>query len=90
MTNVQKCRIKKNINELYKLNHKNIIKAMPSSDGDIIDENGELRIAYESLKLRNVEELTENYGSLNEDIIKIYVKQLLEGLKYLLADLIFY
>ena len=83
LTNVQKCRIKKNINELYKLNHKNIIKAMPSSDGDIIDENGELRIAYESLKLRNVEELTENYGSLNEDIIKIYVKQLLEGLKYL-------
>ena len=83
ISDIQKNRIIKNLQKLYKLEHKNIIKAISVSDEDIYDENGELSIIYESLKSENVEELIKKYGSLDEKIIQMYIKQLLEGLKYL-------
>ena len=90
LTDIQKERIVNNLVTLYRLNHKNIIKAISLSDGCIYDENGELRIVYESLKLKNVEEFIKIYGTLNENIIQIYVKQLLEGLKYLHENKIYH
>ena len=83
LSDAQKNRIIEKLNVLYKLDHKNIIRAINVSDGDAYDENGNFRILYESLKLKNVEKLIEEYGSLDEKIIKMYIKQLLEGLKYL-------
>ena len=83
LSDAQKNRIIEKLNVLYKLDHKNIIRAINVSDGDTYDENGNFRILYESLKLKNVEKLIEEYGSLDEKIIKMYIKQLLEGLKYL-------
>jgi serine/threonine protein kinase len=79
----QKNRIINKLNVLYKLDHKNIIRAINVSDGDVYDEKGNFRILYESLKLKNVEKLIEEYGGLDEKIIQMYIKQLLEGLKYL-------
>ena len=90
LTDIQKERIVNNLVTLYRLNHKNIIKAISLSDGSIYDENGELRIVYESLKLKNVEEFIKIYGTLNENIIQMYVKQLLEGLKYLHENKIYH
>ena len=83
MSDAQKNRIFGKLNILYKLDHKNIIRAINVSDGDAYDEKGNFRILYESLKLKNVEKLIEEYGGLDEKIIKMYIKQLLEGLKYL-------
>ena len=75
---------------VYKLNHKNIIKAIQIDNENIINENGDLSIVYESIKLNNVQEIIEKYGSLDEKIIQQYIKQLLEGLKYLHEQKIFH
>ena len=83
LSDAQKNRIIDKLNVLYKLDHKNIIRAINISDGDAYDEKGNFRILYESLKLKNVEKLIEEYGGLDEKIIQMYIKQLLEGLKYL-------
>lgn len=90
ISDCQKNKIIKNLDILYKLKHKNIIKAFTSNDGDIIDENGQLCILYESIKSKNVGELIKNFGSLNENIIQKYIKQLLEGLKYLHENKIYH
>jgi serine/threonine protein kinase len=83
LTIPQKNRIIENINILNKLEHKNIIKCEHLSQKDIIDENGELNIIYESINLQSVADLIKNFGNLDENNIQRYTKQLLEGLKYL-------
>ena len=83
ISDAQKNKIIKNLQKLYNLSHKNIIKAISVSDEDIYDENGQLSIIYESINSKNVEELIKKFGSLDEKIIQKYIKQLLEGLKYL-------
>ena len=90
ISDLQKNKIINNLDTLYKLNHKNIIKAIPITDGDNYDENGEFCILYESINSKNVEELIKNFGSLDEKIIQIYIKQLLEGLKYLHENKIYH
>ncbi len=83
ISDFKKKEIIKNLSNLYKLNHNNIIKALPLSDKNIYDEHGDLCIAYESINSKNVDEIIQNFGNLDEKIIQIYIKQLLEGLKYL-------
>ena len=90
LSDLQKKRIINNLETVYKLNHKNIIKAIQIDNENIINENGDLSIVYESIKLNNVQEIIEKYGSLDEKIIQQYIKQLLEGLKYLHEQKIFH
>ena len=71
--------IMKNKDTLYKLNHPNIIKVLSLFD----DNENNLNIVYDSLNINNVKQLINKFGKLNEKIIQIYSKQLLEGLKYL-------
>ena len=90
ITESQKNKIINNIDNLYKLNHKNIIKAIPLQDKYICSENEEFSIIYESVNSKNVKELIKNVGSLDEKIIQAYIKQLLEGLKYLHANKVYH
>ena len=83
ITNFQKNKIIQNLNDIYKLNHINIIRAIPLPDNNIYDENGDLCLVYESINSKNVRQIIQNFGNLDEKIIQIYIKQLLEGLKYL-------
>jgi serine/threonine protein kinase len=82
LSNMKKQLIIKNLDNLYKLNHKNIIKSIPLSDIDINEENEDFILIYEYFNSKNIEDMINNFGSLDEKIIQIYIKQLLEGLKY--------
>ena len=90
ISEMQKNKIINNLDVLNKLNHQNIIKVISLNEGDFYDENGNLQIIYESINSNNVEEIIKKYGSLDEKVIQIYVKQLLEGLKYLHENKIFH
>ena len=78
----QKNRIIKNLDSIYKLEHKNILRAVNFDENEIIEEFGDFGILYESVNSRNVEDLIKEYGN-DEKLLKIYIKQILEGLKYL-------
>lgn len=86
----QKNRIIKNLDNIYKLSHKNILKAVNFDKNDLIEEFGDLSILYESVNSRNVEDLMKGFGSFDEDLLKIYIKQILEGLKYLHENKIYH
>ena len=86
----QKKKIIKNLDNIYKLNHKNILKAVYYDENDLIEEFGDLSILYESVNSRNVEDLMKEYGSFDEKLLKIYIKQILEGLKYLHENKIYH
>ena len=90
ISEIQKNKIIDNLDILYKLNHQNIIKPIPLNEGEPYDENGNLQIIYESINSNNVEEIIKKYGSLDEKVIQKYIKQLLEGLKYLHENKIFH
>lgn len=75
----QKNLIIKNNKKIYNLNHPNILKVLFISE----DINENLIIVYESSNLDNFENIINKYGTLNEKIIQLYGKQLLNGLKYL-------
>jgi serine/threonine protein kinase len=86
----QKKKIIKNLDNIYKLNHKNILKAVYYDENDLIEEFGDLSILYESVNSRNVEDLMKEYGSFDEKLLKVYIKQILEGLKYLHENKIYH
>lgn len=69
----------KNKEEIYKLSNPHIIKINYLCE----EENGDLCAVYESLNFNNVEQLIYKFGALDEKMIQMYSKQLLEGLKYL-------
>jgi serine/threonine protein kinase len=69
------------INEvkIYKnLNHKNIIKYIYSEQ-----INNYYFLYLEYIKGGSIKNLIDQFGGFNESLIKIYTKQILEGLKYL-------
>ena len=68
-----------NRENIYKLNHPNIIKVISLSNQ--YDED--FKIVYESLNFKNVEQHIKEFGTLNERMIKKFGKQLLKGLEYL-------
>ena len=80
---IQKKKIIQNLDILYKLNHKNILKALPILEDNIFDENGDLAIAYESINIENLEKNINKYGYWNETLLQKILKQFLEGIKYL-------
>ena len=75
----QKNLIIQNKKKLYNLNHPNILKVVYIS-GDV---NENLSIVYEYSNLDNFENIIKKYGILDEKIIQLYGKQLLNGLQYL-------
>ena len=85
-----KNRVVKSLDILYKLNHKILIKPIQLPYEELFDDNNNLKIAYENNNLDNVEELISKFGSLDEKIIQIYIRQLLEGLKYLHENKIYH
>ena len=86
----KKNKIIKNLDRIYKLDHKNILKAVPFNENDMIEEFGDLSILYESVNSRSVNDLMKEYGSFDEKLLKIYIKQILEGLKYLHENKIYH
>ena len=74
-----------NKDKIYKLNHPNIIKVL-----SISNENNNFSVVYESFNLKNVNDLIGKYGILDESIIQMYSKQLLEGMKYLHENKIYH
>ena len=85
-----KNKIVKALKVLYKLNHKNLINPIQLPNEESFDDNNNLKIVYENNNLNNVEELITKYGSLDEKIIQKYIRQLLEGLKYLHENKIYH
>ena len=79
----QKKRIIKKFDILYSLNHQNILKAVSFNEDELIEEFGDFCILYESVNCRNVDDLMKEYRIFDEKLLKIYIKQILEGLKYL-------
>ena len=69
----------KNKDTLFKLNHPNIIKTISMYNED----NGDLSIVNDCPPLKNVEQIINNFGILDENLIQIYCKQLLKALQYL-------
>ena len=48
-SNLNKKLVIEPLDALYKLNHKNIVKAIPLSKEDIYDENNNIRIIYQKM-----------------------------------------
>lgn len=79
LTETQKKTIIENRENIYKLNHPNIIKVISLSS----QYNEDFKIVYESLNFKNVEQHIKEFGTLNERMIKKFGKQLLKGLEYM-------
>jgi serine/threonine protein kinase len=75
----KKNEILRNKEKLIQLDHPNIIKTLSLFE----EENKNLMVIYESLTFKNVEQLINKYGILEEKIIQMYCSQLLKGLEYL-------
>ena len=75
----KKKQIIKNKKKIIELNHPNIVKVISLSD----DYEEDLNIIYESLDIDNFENIIKKYGTLNDKILQLYGKQLLQGLQYL-------
>ena len=68
----------KEIEILKELNHPNIIKYLGN---EIINNN--IFLFMEHASNGNLKRIIDNFGPFNESLIKIYLKQIIEGLKYL-------
>lgn len=68
------------VEKLNGLNHKNIIKYMSTQPSEQIDQ---IDIIFEFCNGGSIKQLLEKFGSFDEKLIKLYVKQILEGLVYL-------
>ena len=79
----QKKRITKKLDVLYSLEHENILKAVSFNEDELIEQFECFSILYESVNSRNVDDLMKEYRIFDEKLLKIYIKQILEGLKYL-------
>ena len=89
----QKKRIKKKLDVLYTLNHQNILKAISFNQDELFEEFGGFCILFESVNYRNVDDLIKEFKifeEFDEKLLKIYIKQILEGLKYLHENKIYH
>lgn len=83
ITENQKKRITKKLDVLFSLDHENILKAVSFNEDELIEQFECFSILYESVNSRNVDDLMREYRIFDEKLLKIYIKQILEGLKYL-------
>ena len=70
--------ILKKKNQIINLDHPNIVKTVL-----LYEEKNQLNAVFDSSNLKNVNEIIDDFGNLDENIIQKYSMQLLEGLKYL-------
>ena len=77
--------ILKNKKLIYKLDHPNIVKNIL-----LYEEKEQLIAVFNSSNLNSVQELLNEYGTFDENVIQKYSTQLLQGLKYLHEQNIFH
>ena len=70
--------ILKNRQQIYKLEHPNIVKTVV-----LYEEKDQLNAVFDCSSLNSVQELLKEYGTFDESVIQKYSRQLLQGLKYL-------
>ena len=70
--------ILKNRQQIYKLEHPNIVKTIL-----LYEEKEQLNAIFDCSNLNSVQELLNEYGTFDENVIQKYSRQLLQGLKYL-------
>lgn len=75
-------KIEKSLKLLNNLNHGNLIKFHYCTDS-INKSTYEMTLVYEFCNGASINKLLEKYGDLEEKVIKIYIKQILECLKFL-------
>lgn len=78
--NVELNLLRNEVEKLKRLEHHNIIKYLQV---DITPDNRTIDLLFEYMPGGSVRNLLDKFGPLDEKIIKIYMKQILEGLKYL-------
>lgn len=72
--------INKAVKQLSSLRHRNIVNYITSQKGDAEDE---VDVIFEYCNGGSIKQLVEKYDVLEEKVIRIYVKQILEGLVFL-------
>lgn len=72
--------IMKQISILKKLNHKNIVKYISSS---VSLEEYRIDIILEYFPAGSLKNLLDRYGPLNDKLIRIYARQILEALQFI-------
>ena len=70
--------ILKNRQQIYKLEHPNIVKTIL-----LYEEKEQLNAIFDCSNLNSVQELLNEYGTFDENVIQKYSRQLLQGLRYL-------
>ena len=70
--------ILKNRQQIYKLEHPNIVKTVV-----LYEEKDQLNAVFDCSSLNSVQELLKEYGTFDESVIQKYSRQLLQGLRYL-------
>lgn len=76
---IQKQNIRESVQKLSQLKHKNIIKYMCTQE----HKNDEIDLIIEYCNGGSIKHLIDKFSAFDEKLIKIYVKQILEGLVYL-------
>jgi mitogen-activated protein kinase kinase kinase len=76
---LQKQNVRDSVLQLSQLKHKNVIKYMCTQESN----EDEIDLIFENCNGGSIKQLIDKFSSFDEKLIKLYVKQILEGLIYL-------